>query len=418
MDQVIEPSNLKGTVQIPSSKSDAQRAIICAALAKGNSTLANCGDNQDVRNIQECIEKLGAKIEKNEDQSLLIIGIQNFPLTSSLNVGESGLGIRILTSICAAHHGSFFLTGKGSLLNRKMGFFDNEFPKLKVQFKSNKGYLPFELSGPIQTGEYSVDGSQSSQYISGLLMAMPLLPGNSILHVENPTSLPYLKMTLDTLSKFGIEIEHKNFTEYKIKGNQHYKATTYTVEGDWSAASYWLVASALGMEIKVSGLSMSSSQADKKILDAFMDASCSVIKSSDGISINGNKRIPLVFDCTHCPDLFPALVTFAALTDGISKLAGVHRLSIKESDRGIALKEEFQKLGVHIEIKGDEMLIHGKKSISGGSVRSHNDHRIAMCLGIAGLFANEKIVIESAEVVSKSYPEFWKDLDSLEISIK
>jgi len=413
----IEPSILKGTIQIPPSKSDAQRAIICAALAKGNTTLTNCGDNQDVRNIQGCIEKLGAKIEKNEDQSLLISGIQNFPLTSSLNVGESGLGIRILTSVCAAHPGTFFLTGNGSLLNRKMDFFDNEFIKMKVNFKSNNGYLPFELSGPLQAGEYSVDGSQSSQYISGLLMAMPLLPGHSILYVENPTSLPYLKMTLDTLSKFGIEIEHKNFTEYKIKGNQHYTATTYTIEGDWSAASYWLVASALGMEIKVSGLSMSSSQADKKILDAFMNASCSVVHS-DGISINGTKRIPLDFDCTHCPDLFPALVTFAALTDGISKLSGVHRLSTKESDRGITLKEEFQKLGVHIEIKEDQMLIHGKKSISGGTVRSHHDHRIAMCLGIAGLFANEKIELESAEAVSKSYPEFWRDLDSLEKSMK
>ncbi|MDP4798032.1 MAG: hypothetical protein NWR50_04140, partial [Crocinitomicaceae bacterium] len=267
--------------------------------------------------------------------------------------------------------------------------------------------------GPLKGGSYNVDGSQSSQYISGLLMALPLLNEPSELCVEKLASKPYVQMTLNTLEKFGIQIQHDKFERFLIAGKQQYIPCDYQVEGDWSAASYWLVAAAMGADITISGLSMSSLQADKKMLDALIVAGCNLHFSSDGISVKGKEKKAFEFDATHCPDLFPALVSFAAFCPGVSVISGVERLKNKESDRGLALKTEFEKLGVQIELLDDEMHIHGVNSISGNIVNSHNDHRIAMCLAIVGLFSLNGVMIENAEAVVKSYPDFWKDLESV-----
>jgi 3-phosphoshikimate 1-carboxyvinyltransferase len=284
---------------------------------------------------------------------------------------------------------------------------------MNVEVKSTNGFLPIEVQGPLKGGTYTVDGSQSSQYISGLLMALPLLNEPSELCVDNLASKPYVQMTLNTLENFGIQIQHDNFERFLIAGKQEYIPCFYQVEGDWSAASYWLVAAALGAEITISGLSMTSLQADKKMLDALIVAGCNLHFSSDGISVKGNEKKAFQFDATHCPDLFPALVSFAAFCPGVSVISGVKRLKNKESDRGLSLKREFEKLGVLIELVDDEMRIHGVNSIDGNTVYSHNDHRIAMCLAIVGLFSRNGVMIENAEAVVKSYPDFWKDFESV-----
>lgn len=413
MIQHIINSIYKGSIVIPPSKSDTQRAFLAAAMAKGTSVIVHSGKSDDELKMLESIQLFGAIVKKIDESTIEITGTRSFPEKITLQVGESGLGVRLLSCICAAHDGEFILKGTGSLLKRNMAFFDAVMPKLNVKFESKKGFLPFKLKGPMKSTELAVDGSLSSQYISGLLMSLPLIEGTTNLNVENLTSIPYLKMTMNTLAAFGIEIQQQDFKEFIIGGNQKYLSANYTVEGDWSSASYFLVASALGSEIKIKGLSMSSLQADKKILDVFIAANCSIIHSQDGISVDGNNRTPFTFDATNCPDLFPALVTFASLTNGISSIKGVHRLASKESDRGKALKEEFAKLGIEILINDDVMYIHGKESISGGKVHSHDDHRIAMCLGIAAIYSDEGISIENAESVSKSYPDFWKDLEML-----
>ena len=182
------------------------------------------------------------------------------------------------------------------------------------------------------------------------------------------------------------------------------------MEGDWSSASYWLVASALGQDIQVNGLTLESLQADKAILEAFESANCTVVQSENGVQIHGNERKTFVFDATHCPDLFPALATLASLTSGISMIKGVHRLQNKESNRGIVLQTEFKKLGVQIDLDADVMCIHGQSSISGGTIDAHNDHRIAMCFGVLGMFTTTPIIIDGAEAVIKSYPRFWEEL--------
>jgi 3-phosphoshikimate 1-carboxyvinyltransferase len=303
--------------------------------------------------------------------------------------------------------------GEGSLVQREMRFFTEEFPKLNVGFESNSGFLPFIVKGPMRSTSLFVDGSQSSQYISSLLMALPLIEGKTTLSVANLKSTPYLNMTLNTLSVFGVKIERKENNTFLIPSNQVYKATDYTIESDWSAASFWLVASALGAEIKVKGLSMSSLQADKAILQAFVSAGCSVLKDSNGITISGKDKRAFEFDATDCPDLFPALVVFAVFIKGVSRISGIHRLASKESNRGEVLQQEFAKLGVVIEQIEDSLFIHGNGTMNGGMVNAHNDHRIAMCFGIAGMFASQEVIIEQAESVAKSYPSFWDDLNSL-----
>jgi 3-phosphoshikimate 1-carboxyvinyltransferase len=408
----VLPKIVKGKIVVPASKSDAQRAIIAASLANGLSTISNCGASDDVLHVLKAIELLGAKVESIDTNSYTIFG-GKFVYSEQLNVGESGLAIRLLTPIVAAQNLTISLSGKGSLLKRSLHFFEEHLPKMNVEVKSINGLLPIEVKGPLKGGTYTVDGSQSSQYVSGLLMALPFVDDASDLFVEKLASKPYVQMTLNTLQKFGIRIENDKFERFLIAGKQNYIPCDYLVEGDWSAASYWLVAAALGAEITISGLSMSSLQADKKMLDALIFAGCNLHYSTDGISVNGTEKKAFQFDATHCPDLFPALVSFAAFCPGLSVISGVKRLKNKESDRGLTLKKEFEKLGVGIDILDDEMHIHGRSTIEGGDVFSHNDHRIAMCMAIVGLFSKKGVTIENAEAVAKSYPNFWNDLDQL-----
>lgn len=415
MKKHIHPNSYSGTIHIPSSKSDGQRALLAAALAKGESFLHNAGNSNDETAMQEAIQVLGAKVEMLEERELKITGIERFPENAELDMHESGLGIRLITSVCAAHKGEFTLTGSGSLRKRPMDFFEKTLPEFGVEIKTTNGFVPFSLTGPMQGSQVILDGSQSSQYLSGLLMALPLLSTESRLEVQNLKSVPYVQMTLNTLAQFGIDIRHANFEQFVIAENQHYLATEYTIEGDWSSASYWLVASALGQEIAVSGLSLQSLQADKAILHAFENANCVVEFDGDNVSIDGTERTPFVFDATHCPDLFPALVTLASLCDGRSDIKGVHRLLHKESNRGEVLKAEFEKLGVNIVLNDDTMHIYGKTSIEGGTVSANNDHRIAMCLAIAGMFADTAVEIDEAESVAKSYLDFWSDLEKLQV---
>jgi 3-phosphoshikimate 1-carboxyvinyltransferase len=343
---------------------------------------------------------------------LEIEGLSTFPNELALNCGESGLTSRLLIAVCAMYPGNFSISGEGSLSQRSMNFFVYLFNEQQLTFTfSENNTLPLQVRGGIQAGEIVVDGSQSSQYISGLLMGLPLLASDTVLVVENGVSLPYIQMTLNTLTSFGILVQQVE-NRYYIQGNQAYRPATYTVEGDWSSASYWFVASALGQDIQVSGLSFQSLQADKALLEVFNIANCTVVQSENGFQIHGNERKAFVFDATHCPDLFPALAVFAALTPGISTIKGVHRLQNKESNRGKVLQTEFEKLGVRIDLNDDVMHIHGQSSISGGTIDTHNDHRIAMCFGVLGMFTTTPITIDGAEAVIKSYPRFWEELAS------
>jgi len=412
--QKVSKKNYSGSINIPASKSDAQRAILCAGLAFGTSLLTNIGESDDEKAMLATLRRLGARIQYKENNVVEIRGIGSLMFNSidHFEVGESGLGARLIVALASTSNLPININGKGSLLQRDFSFFEKYLPQMGVKAKSTNGKLPIQVHGPIQGGNYTVNGSESSQYISGLLMALPFAENQSVLCVNELKSSPYVDMTLQTMKTFGISIE-RNGDIFTIDGNQNYSASNYEIDGDWSAASCWLVASALGLDVTVFGLSMKSLQADKQLLEALLMSNCKIIETEKGISVDGAARVPFEFNLTHCPDLFPALAVFAALTPGISKLTGVSRLANKESNRGLTLQSEFGKLGCSIELVEDEMIIHGGSSLLGGQVRSHNDHRIAMCLAIAGMFTEEEVSIVEANAVAKSYPNFWDDLSKL-----
>lgn len=397
MIKVVFPSNYSGIITIPPSKSDSQRAILCAALSIGKSELTNIGSSADELAMLKTVEQF-----KNTDS------------INSIFVGESGLGVRLLASVASVFTQEIEINGHGSLTKRDLSFFERFLPQMGVKVQSENGKLPLKIQGPILGGKYEVDGSQSSQYISGLLMALPLAMNDSELIVNDLKSAPYVDMTIKTLKAFGIEIQ-SNGSVYSIPGNQTYKACRYQMDGDWSSASCWLVASALGKEISVDGLSMSSLQADKQLLTALIASNCKVTQTEEGISIDGCQREPLNFDASDCPDLFPALAIYSTLTIGENRIKGIHRLANKESDRAKALQDELGKLGIEVILESDNdcMIIHGENSVSGGKVDSWNDHRIAMCMAVLGMFTDSEVEITGAESVSKSYPSFWENLESL-----
>lgn len=414
MTQEISKCTLKGSIQIPASKSDGQRAILCAALSEGTSLLKNVGRSDDEKAMLQHVNGKIAKINKLHE-GLQFTKLNAIDLPREINCGESGLGLRLVTPVFASlNDNPKTITGHGSLLKRKHEFFGNHLPEMGVNFTSNDDALPFEMSGTIQAGNYTVDGGQSSQYISGLIIALARAEGDSVLNVENPSSMPYIDMTLKTMRSFGVNITHsEDYTKFNIQGGQAFTGTTYTIEGDWSSASYWLTAAAIGHPVVIKGLDLESPQADRAFLKALENAQCKIEITDDEICIDGSQRKGFEFDATHCPDLFPALVCLAAFCEGTSKFEGVNRLANKESDRGLVLQEEFGKLGLEIQIDGDLMTVTPNSNLQGTLVSSHNDHRIAMCLAIAGSRIDGTTTISGAEAVSKSYPQFWEHLERL-----
>ena len=410
----VFPKKYKGNILIPSSKSDTQRALLAASLSNGKSILKNVGISEDDKAMLSTIKQLGASVKSINENDLEIDGIESFPSEITLQCGESGLGSRLLISICASHSGKYTLNAEGSLLKRTMLFYVDFFKKYNLEaYFFNDHYLPVSLIGGLNADEFVVDGTQSSQYISGLLMALPLLKGNSSLKAENLKSIPYVDMTIQTLKQFGIQIQRTSKESFFINGNQSYQATQYTVESDWSSASFWLVASALGQEITVSGLNIDSLQADRKIIEILISAGCELKIENGQISFEGKNRKGFEADLTDCPDLFPILTIFAVLSPGTSVLHGVERLINKESNRGRVLQEELAKLGVAIQLNKNTMIIEGVRSVSGGVISSHNDHRIAMAFAILGMFSESALSIENSESVSKSYPNFWGEIANL-----
>lgn len=396
-------------VTAPASKSYAQRAILAATLSHGACDIINTGKSEDVKHILQISKQLGAEVEASEN-SVQIKGFVH-DIQNQLNCGESGLGVRLVTPIAAVLHNSFNITGKGSLLSRSMNEFQNFLPELGVEIKSNEGFLPLELKGKMRGGIVTIDGSMSSQFLSGLLMAAPLADKVTTIHVKNPTSIPYIQMTLEILKNFGIKFQcNEDFTQFRIPSQQNYHCSNYLVEGDWSGAAFWVVYGAIAGGINIQGLNKTSSQADLAILQAITVSGGSFIWENDELIVSPHQAQPFEFNATQCPDLFPALVVLAAAANGTSKITGAKRLIHKESNRALVLKEEFGKLGLKIDLEEDTMYINGHGNLNPGEIHSHNDHRIAMSAAIAATLTDGDIQIIEAESVSKSYPEFWQIL--------
>jgi 3-phosphoshikimate 1-carboxyvinyltransferase len=340
-----------------------------------------------------------------------------------MNCGESGLGIRMFTPIAALSDQSITIEGKGSLLKRPMHFFDAIFPKIGIKIQSQSGYLPIQIKGPLKPANIEVDGSLSSQFLTGLLMAYAATDHtNAVIEVQDLKSKPYIDLTLSVLNAFGWKVQHQDYKRFEFLAHPPLAAhIDYTVEGDWSGAAFLLVAGAIAGPITVKGLQLDSTQADKAVLQALKATGASIEIKEHTIQIGPAKDStglvgPLKafeFDATDCPDLFPPLVALASVCDGITILHGVSRLAHKESDRGLTLQTEFAKLGIRIELDQDRMLVYGGTGIKGAEVFSQHDHRIAMACGVVALCADGPISITDAEAVNKSYTDFFKHLQHL-----
>ena len=417
----IKPSVISGDIIAPASKSSMQRACALALLAEGEVILNNPGKSNDDLAALDIIQKLGASIEF-KDKSIIINseGINNF--AGQINCGESGLGIRMFAPITALSSEEITITGTGSLLTRPMHFFDEIFPRLGISIQSNNGHLPIKIKGPLQPADITIDGSLSSQFLTGLLIAYAKGATKPVtISVVNLKSKPYIDLTLQMMKQFGYEVENNNYESFNIKPQiTNHKPQIYTVEGDWSGAAFLLVAGAIAGKITVRGLDVFSTQADKAILKALMDCGANISIEEKQITINnslGEGGKPFHFNATDCPDLFPPLVALAAYCNGTSVIEGVSRLTHKESNRAITLQEEFLKMGIEITLQDDLMMIMGGEGLKGADVFSHHDHRIAMACAVAALQADGETNIKDAEAINKSYPGFFDDLKLLNADV-
>lgn len=414
MDRCIPAGSVKGTLTPPCSKSYAQRALAASLLCDGTSVLHNIEFCDDTRSALRCIRTLGARVTQTGDATLTIEGGLR-PAEHRLQVGESGLATRLFTPIASLCTSPIRIEGEGTLLRRPMGMMVSPLRQLGVRVTECGGRLPFEVCGPMHGGEATVDGSVSSQFITGLLLALPRAAADTTLHVRDAVSTPYLDMTLDTASRFGVEIFQRDYEEFYIPGAQRYCATEFSIEGDWSAAAMLLVAGATAGEVTVRNVPMLSKQADTAICTALVRAGAAVINDAHSVTAAHRPLRAFEFDATHCPDLFPALAALAAAAEGVSVLRGTSRLVHKESNRAESIREEYGRLGIEVDLPdGDVMTIRGG-TIRGGHVDSHEDHRMAMSLAVAALRAGGEVTIGGTECVAKSYPGFFEDLESIRI---
>lgn len=394
-----------------------QRACAAALVTRGTTFINNPGHSNDDKAALDIIQRLGASAHEF-DEAWQVFSNGVVPVANEINCGESGLSIRMFTPLVALSDIEITIKGSGSLVTRPMDFFDEILPQLGVKVKSNEGKLPLTIQGPLKPANIEVDGSLSSQFLTGLLLAYSAAEAKNVsIRVNNLKSRPYIDLTLDVMKRFGLKLpQNKNYEEFYFDDNVHTISADireYTVEGDWSGGAFLLVAGAIAGPITVRGLDINSTQADKAILDALMDAYAGIAIEAKGIKLHPVPMNGFSFDATDCPDLFPPLVALAAYCKGATRIKGVSRLTHKESNRALTLQEEFGKMGIAIELDGDYMTIHGAEKVKGTSVHSRHDHRIAMACAIAALKADGETTIEEAQAVKKSYPDFYQDLKKL-----
>lgn len=419
---VIQPGKINGTLTVPASKSFMQRALAAALLRKGETVIHNPGISHDDLAALQIIQHLGATVHQQSDQ-IIVRSNGISPISSTVHCGESGLSVRMFLPIIAVSDQLTTISGEGSLLSRPMDVYDAILPQLQVDIQSNGGRLPVQVKGPLVPADIQVDGSLSSQFITGLLMAYSAAgASDKTIHVLGLKSRPYIDLTLQVMQDFGLKVPRHQQYEYFYFDVENASATDatlhYRVESDWSSASFLIVAAAISGTVTLKGLNVHSAQADKKMLEVLTLAGVHFLWNDDALTVtNANRIQPFEFDATDCPDLFPPLAVLAAFALGTSVIKGVTRLAHKESNRGVTLQQELGKLGVSIELSGDDMIVHGTEYIQSATVHSRHDHRIAMACAVAALKANGCCTIEEAEVVNKSYPDFYKHLQQLSVDV-
>jgi 3-phosphoshikimate 1-carboxyvinyltransferase len=415
----IGPSDIKGAIKAPPSKSVMIRAVAASLLADGTSILGNPSYSVDSLAALHIARTLGADISIEDspkrDSYITIRGTRGLAERQIrgqvLECGESGLCMRMFAPIAGLLDRDIQLEAKGSLVERPVGMVE-ALSIMGVAVMTSQGLPPVKIKGPIRPGRYEIDGTKTSQFLTGLLMALPVCNGDSEIRVKGLKSRPYIRVTIDVMKRFGVEVlSEEDLSSLYIEGGQGYRATDYSVEGDWSGTSFMLVAGAIAGSITVYGLDMGSYQADKAIIDVLQKAGAMVAMDKDRIRVTKAELMAFEVCAEDSPDLVPPVVALAAHCRGRSVIHGIKRLRYKESNRIEALVAEFSKMGVGIKAFEDRL------EIIGGRVRSsvidpHNDHRIAMACAVAALRGEGDVMIQDHWCVSKSYPRFFYDLAS------
>lgn len=400
MDIKITPSKLKGTVNIPSSKSITHRMLICAALSNGKSKISNITFSKDIYATINALTAIGADIKIHED-SATVLGINKVADSSEIDCCESGSTLRFLIPITAALGINSTYTGQGRLPERPITPYLREFTHCGITFEYHNT-MPFNMSGKLKPGKFKLEGNISSQFITGLLFALPLLEGDSeIIMMSELESKPYADMTIQCLSNFGIEITETG-NGYFIKGSQKYKPQNIIVEGDYSQAAFFYTANILGNDIQINNLMENSLQGDKKIVEITKNLCYNENSEPNGFSINA----------ADIPDLVPILGVLGTFCQGKSLIYGAERLKIKESNRLESTSAALNALGGNVTAENDGLSI-SHSVLKGGVVDSFGDHRIAMSAAIAATICSEPVIIKNADAVEKSYPDFFKDYQKL-----
>ena len=415
---IIEASGsvISGVVNAPSSKSAMQRYVAGALLAEGVSRIFSPSYCEDSLAAIAIAEALGAKISMSGGVAVVEGGFK--PVLNNIFCGESGLSTRMFTPIASLHTGEIIINGKGSILNRPLKMMEIPMAKLGVDISTNNGFLPIKIKGPLTGGNVFVDGSVSSQFITGLLMALPLVQNNSVIFVDNLVSKPYIDLTIRILKEFGIKIQNHGYTKFEISGGQKYSAGDLTVEGDWSGAAFLLVMAAIGGEATVNNLDIHSAQADKRIFDVISLSGAKISASEESVLVSRGDLHSFSFDISDCPDLAPPLAVLALACKGKSIIEGTGRLKSKESDRGKILEATLSSIGGRIRNFGDRIEIEGGNQLKGGKASAYNDHRIAMALASVALRCDSPVIVEGMESINKSYPGFIDDYRNLGAKIK
>ncbi len=411
MDIKITPSPLKGTTAAISSKSDVHRLLIASALSESATAIYLNIMSDDIKATIRCLRQLGAEI--TEENSCVkvspICEVDRF--TSGVDCGESGTTARFMLPLVAALYGKGTITGHGHLPNRPFS------PLIDAMNKNScvvSKVFPFEIKSPLKSGVYEIPGDVSSQFISALLIALPLLDGDSEIHLTNPLqSLGYVDMTLSTSKTFGITVLNTE-KGYFVPGRQKYRSPgTVIAEGDWSNAAFWLCGGIIGQGVNLTGLKADSTQGDSAVVDILQRFGAKITVDTKSVKAFPNKLRGIEIDATDIPDLVPVLASLSAFAKGTTVIKNVSRLRIKESDRLLAIVENLSVLGADIVEQNDSLIVKYKLPKGGCRVSGYNDHRIVMSTAIVASVCDEPVIIVGAEAVDKSYPGFFEEFKKM-----
>ncbi|CZQ81109.1 epsp synthase signature 2 [Trichococcus palustris] len=424
MDLTILPQKLSGSVTVPPSKSLAHRAVICAALSDGSCKIDNIALSDDIIATTEAMKTFGATIEQ-DGSTLTIHGAgRNVKRTGDaasseervIDCNESGSTLRFIVPIATLFAGVSRFVGRGNLGKRPLTIYYDIFEEQGISYQATEDELNLTVDGMLKPGHFSFPGNVSSQFITGLLFTLPLLAGDSVITITTPLeSVGYIDLTLQVMKDFGVDIENQGNQKFIIKGNQSYHATDYRIEGDYSQAAFFLCADALGNAVQVEDLSKDSLQGDRAVVSILEAMGVTFQQVDTGMIGTANEGLHgTLIDAAQCPDIIPVVALTACLSEGRTEIINAGRLRIKECDRLEATASQLKKLGADIQELPEGLLINGIKSLKGGErVWSFKDHRIAMMLAIAATVCEEPITVTDAECVSKSYPNFWEDYQSI-----